>query len=232
MLRIIVFPGMHGTTDLIADFAAAAPSDVNVELAALPQEKVDYPALASHFESTLRLSSDSVLVAESFSGPIAIMLAERINVAALILCNTFAKAPYPGVLRVLPLSLIARIPPPSFAVRFFAVGSDAPTQLVERVRATIASVPSELLAFRSRCALTVDVSSQLSRCASPILYLRGTADRLVREKSVEEIVAVAPSVSVARIPGPHLVLTTAPRESWRSITDFLLRVKPGNTGKV
>jgi len=224
MRRVVVLPGMHGTTDLLEDFAAAAPSEFRTELVPLPTQKLDYPALASHFASTLRLTPDSVLVAESFSGPLAIMLAERCGVAALVLCNTFASAPYPGALRGLPLSLIARIPPPSLLVRYYAVGPDAPAPLVRRVRATLESVPSEVLAFRTRCVLSVDVRAELARCATPILYLRGTGDHLVRNKSVEEIVAAASTpVSVAQIPGPHLVLTTAPRESWRAITDFLAR---------
>jgi pimeloyl-ACP methyl ester carboxylesterase len=222
MRRIVVLPGMHGTTNLLEDFAAAAPSDVRVELVALPTERFDYLALASLFATTLGIGPDTVLVAESFSGPLAILLAERVGAAALILCNTFARAPYPSALRALPLSLFARIPPPPSLVRHFAVGPDAPAQLVRQVRATIAAVPSGLLAFRTRCVLTVDVSAELARCAMPILYVRGTEDRLVRDKSVEEIVAAASApVSVARIPGPHLILSTSPREVWRSVGDFL-----------
>jgi pimeloyl-[acyl-carrier protein] methyl ester esterase len=222
MRRIVVLPGMHGTTDLLEDFATEAPSDVRVELQALPTEELDYPALAAHFRTTLRLGPETVLLAESFSGPLAIMLAEEVGVAVLILCNTFAKAPYPSALRVLPLSLLARFRPPPTLVRYFAVGSDASAELVGRVRATVASVPSRVLAFRTRCALSVDVTSELARCAMPILYLRGTRDRLVRDNSVDEIVAAASgAVSIARIPGPHLVLTTAPREAWRAIGEFL-----------
>jgi len=224
MRRIVVLPGMHGTTNLLEDFAAAAPSDDRVELVALPTQRLDYPALASHFATTLRLGPDTVLVAESFSGPLAILLAERVGAAALILCNTFARAPYPSQLRAFPLSLLARIPPPPALVRHFSVGPHAPAQLIRQVRATIAAIPSWLLAFRTRCVLTVDVTAELARCAMPILYVRGTDDRLVRNKSVDEIVAAASApVSVARIPGPHLILSTSPREVWQSISDFLAR---------
>jgi pimeloyl-[acyl-carrier protein] methyl ester esterase len=222
MRRVIVLPGMHGTTNLLSEFASTAPSDVRVELVALPPQKLDYLALTLHFAATLRLSPDSVLVAESFSGPLAIMLAERCNVAALILCNTFATAPYPSALRAFPLSQLARIPPPSFLVRHYAVGWSASAQLVSRVRDTVAVVPHDVLAFRTRCALSVDVTSVLAKCKVPILYVRGTEDRLVRDRSVAAIVAAAGTpVSVANIRGPHLVLTTAPREVWQSISEFL-----------
>jgi len=222
MRRVVVLPGLHGTTNLLAEFAAAAPGDVRVELVAMPQEKLDYPALTSHFAATLRLSPDSVIVAESFSGPLAIMLAERCDVAALVLCNTFASPPYPSALRALPLSQLARIPPPAALVRYYAVGWSAPARLVERVRETVACVPHDVLAFRARCALTIDVTSLLATCRVPILYVRGTEDHLVRHTSVVRLVAAAATtVAVANIRGPHLVLTTAPREVWEAISAFL-----------
>jgi pimeloyl-ACP methyl ester carboxylesterase len=223
MQRVIVLPGMHGTTELLVDFAAAAPDDIQVELAALPQLELDYAALSAHFGRTLRLSRESVLVAESFSGPLAIMLARDFKVAGLVLCNTFAKAPYPSVLRYSPLSLLARIPPPATLVRYFVAGPDASDDLVRRIQRSVASVPPGVLASRARCALTVDVTSVLSECEMPILYLRGTEDRLVRDRSVTEILAGARSpITVARIRGPHLILTTSPHEVWKSISEFLV----------
>ena len=223
--RVVVLPGMHGTTNLLKEFADATPSSVEVELVPLPAGRLDYTALTAHFEATLQLDSNSVLVAESFSGPLAIMLAARCNIAALVLCNTFAKAPYPSVLRFLPLSLAARIPPPRLLIRYFAVGMGAPLPVVDRVRATIASVQRDVLVFRTRCVLTVDVTAELARCTAPILYLHGNEDRIIGEKSVREIVAAASKpISVARIPGPHLVLMTAPNEAWRSISEFIKTV--------
>jgi pimeloyl-[acyl-carrier protein] methyl ester esterase len=223
MRHFVVFPGMHGTTDLMDDFVATAPSDARVEVVALPTQPLGYAELASHFESTLRLTPDSVLIAESFSGPLAILLAERCTVAALILCNTFAKGPYLRALGVLPLILFARIPPPQFLVRYFIVGSSASDALVERVREVIASVPADLLASRARSALRIDVTSQLARCTSPILYLRGTQDHLVRERSVKAVVeAASEPVFVSYVKkAPHLLLKTSPREAWRAIGEFL-----------
>ena len=222
MRRVVVLPGMHGTTNLLSEFASAAPGGMQVELVALPPQKLDYLALTSHFAATLQLSPDSVLVAESFSGPLAIMLAERCKVAALVLCNTFAKPPYPRALRAFPLSQLARIPPPSALVRHYAVGWSASAQLVSRVRDTVRLVPHNVLAFRTRCALTVDVTGVLAKCKVPILFVHGTEDRLVRDRSVAAIIAAAATpVSVANIRGAHLVLTTAPHEVWQSISEFL-----------
>jgi pimeloyl-[acyl-carrier protein] methyl ester esterase len=220
--HFVVFPGMHGTTDLLDDFAAAAPCDARVELVSLPPELVDYSELVSHFTATLRLTPDSVIVAESFSGPLAIVLAERFGVAALILCNTFVKAPYPRRLRALPLSLIARIPPPPFFVRYFIVGSGASDMVVRQVRDVIATIPAKVFGARARSTLNVDETAALARCTSPILYLRGSEDHLVHERSVRAVVAAASvRVSVVRISAPHLLLKSSPREAWRAIDEFL-----------
>jgi pimeloyl-[acyl-carrier protein] methyl ester esterase len=222
MRHYVVFPGMHGTTDLMDDFVAAAPSDARVEVVALPPLPLGYPELASHFESTLQLTPASVLIAESFSGPLAILLAERRSVAALILCNTFVRAPYLRAFAALPLVLLARIPPPPFLVRHFIVGPSASDAVVEGLREVIASVPAELLASRARSALSIDVTSQLARCTSPMLYLRGTQDHLVRDRSVKAVVGAASEpVFVAYIKAPHLLLKTSPREAWRAISEFL-----------
>jgi pimeloyl-ACP methyl ester carboxylesterase len=223
--RYILLPGMHGTAALSDDFLATAPADGRAEVAELPMERLGYDALAERLAPTLRLDADTVLVAESFSGPLAILLAERHPLAALVFCSTFARHPYPRALGALPLELLARIRPPAALVRYYIVGTDAPDDLVRQARVALAAVPPRVLAFRARCALDVDVTAQLRRCALPMLYLRGTHDHLVREKSVREMIAATSArMSVARIAGPHMLLTTAPEESWRIMTQFTSQI--------
>ena len=213
---------MHGTTELMDDFQRAAPRDAHVELVALPAQLSDYSELASALASTTRLTADSILIAESFSGPLAIMLAERIGVAALILCNTFAKSPYVSALALLPLSLIARIPPPSLLTRYFVIGTGAPDSMVSQVKKVLEHVPAEVLASRTRSVLHVDVTHQLARVTSPILCLHGTRDHLVRRWSLKTIVRAATvPVTIAEIDAPHLLLKTSPREAWSAIETFL-----------
>jgi fermentation-respiration switch protein FrsA (DUF1100 family) len=94
--------------------------------------------------------------------------------------------------------------------------------VVRQVRDVVASVPAELLAYRARSALSVDVTPELARCTMPILYLRGSKDHVVHERSVEAIVrAASVPVSVAHITARHLLLKTAPHEAWRAIGEFL-----------
>jgi pimeloyl-[acyl-carrier protein] methyl ester esterase len=213
---------MHGSTALMDDFVASAPRDTRVDLAALPTHLADYSELAAHFGNALRLTPDSILIAESFSGPLAIMLAERFAARALILCNTFVKAPYYRALGLFPLALVARVPSPAFLLRYFIVGARAPDAVVNQVRRAVATVPAKVMAERARSALRVDATLELARCTCPILYLRGTEDHVIREWSVDAVTRAATvPVAVARIAGPHLLLKMSPRESWSAIETFL-----------
>lgn len=224
MHRFIILPGLHGTTSLLNEFVATGPVNAQVEAVALPMERLSYAELAERLAASLRLDSSSVLVAESFSGPLAILLAERHRIGALVLCNTFAKHPYPSLLAALPHKLFARIAPPAAVIRHYIVGPAASDTLVARVRAAVQSVPPDILAFRARAALTFDVTANLAACKLPMLYLRSIDDTLVRDGSVRHIMRSATvPVAITRIRGPHLVLTTAPDECWRAIAEFMSR---------
>jgi len=92
-----------------------------------------------------------------------------------------------------------------------------------------------VLAARVSSVLRVDVAGSLTRCSAPIFYLRGTKDRLVPEASVDAVVRAAPvSVSVVRVPGPHMLLQVAPEAAWRAIENAVLdpsqslAVEPGH----
>ena len=218
MRRIVLLPGLDGTGALFDDFVRTAPATVRPEVASLPREPLGYAELVEQLAPRLQLTPDTILLAESFSGPLAILLAERQQVAALVLCNTFVTPPRWRALAALPLEPFFHLPLPAAVVRWFFVGSDAPGTLVERVRATVASVPPAVLASRVASVSSVDVADALARCSAPLVYLRGMNDRLVPEASVDAVVrAASVPVSVMRIPGPHLLLQAAPEAAWRAI---------------
>jgi len=223
MRRVMLLPGLDGTGALFDSFVRAAPTGVEPTVVPLPREPLGYVALVDRLAPTLQLTPDTILVAESFSGPLAVLLAEHQRIAALVLCNSFVTPPWPWALTALPLELLLRLPQPGALVRRYFVGSGAKDTLVEKFRSTVASVPPAVLAARISAALSVDVRDNLSRFAAPILYLRGTQDRLVSDASVQDVVSVASSaVRVVRIPGPHLLLQTCPEAAWRAIEDAVI----------
>jgi pimeloyl-[acyl-carrier protein] methyl ester esterase len=222
MRRIVLLPGLDGTGALFDDFVRAAPATVRCDVVSLPQESLAYTELVDRLAPRLQLGLDTILLAESFSGPLAILLAERQRVAALVLCNTFVLPPRSRAFTA-PLTPLFHLPMPAVVARWFFVGRDAPDDLVERVQATVASVPPAVLAARVASVSSVNVADALARCSAPIVYLRGTKDRLVPEASVDAVVrAASVPVSVVRIPGPHLLLQAAPEAAWRAIEDAVL----------
>jgi pimeloyl-[acyl-carrier protein] methyl ester esterase len=217
-VRIVLLPGMDGTGLLYRDFVRHAPAGFETDVVRLPDEPLPYAELARRMAPTL--TPGCVVVAESFSGPIGIRLARMAPIGALVLCNTFVAPPLPSILRFLAIPLLFRAPVPAAAVRRWMAGPDAPDELVARIREAIASVPPALLASRLRSVLTADETDALAGCAAPVLHLRGVDDRLVRERGARGI-AGSPRVTVARIPGPHLLLQAEPVAAWSAIVRFL-----------
>lgn len=211
---------MDGTGRLFRRFVAHAPPGLAPEVVALPAEPLSYAALAARLAPALRLDRGCVLVAESFSGPLAARLAAEHAVGALVLCNTFVAPPRGRALRGLASPALFRWSPPRWVVRHLLVGPDAPPALVDEVRAAIASVPSAVLAARLAEVLRADAGAWLARSSAPLLDLRGTADRLVPERCHRRVAAARPA-AVARVAGPHFLLQAAPERAWAAITAWL-----------
>jgi pimeloyl-ACP methyl ester carboxylesterase len=218
MRRVVLLPGLDGTGALFAGLVRAAGRDARLEPVALPPEPLGYAALAERLGPLLALRRDTVLVAESYSGPVAALLAAAHPVAALVLCNSFVTPPRAPALGLLARAPLFRLPLPARAVRRFLVGADAPDSLVAAVRAAVATQPPATLAARLRGVLAADAAGALARCTAPITYLRGTGDRLVPEASVSAVAqAASTAVTVVRLRGPHFLLQAEPEAAWRAL---------------
>jgi pimeloyl-ACP methyl ester carboxylesterase len=163
-----------------------------------------------------------VLVAESFSGPLAILVAERCDrVAAVVLVATFVKAPMPRAIGYCP-QLVWRRMPPRFLLRTVLTGGDA--ELAASVRQAMLGLSREVIAARIAAALQVDVARELERLPCPVLYVRASRDRLVSARSGALIRELRPDAQFVCVEGPHLLLQACPDEAWVHIMQFLIRV--------
>jgi pimeloyl-ACP methyl ester carboxylesterase len=219
--HIVLLPGLDGTCKLFAPLIAHIPAGVPVTSVALPTRPVSYERLIQSVE--LPESERLVLVAESFSGPLAVGLAQRHRVAAIVFCNSFVSSPRSSALGLFVTPFIFRVRVPQILLRHFLVGKTASADLVQLVADTIETVPRKVLEERLRCVFNVDVSIPFSRLDVPILYLRSTEDRLVPDSSCQHMAALR-RVSVARLSGPHLLLQTHPMDAWNSIAHFLASI--------
>jgi pimeloyl-ACP methyl ester carboxylesterase len=188
---------------------------------------VRYDELALRLAEQLPRAEPFALLAESFSGPLAIQVAASRprGLRALVLVASFARRPVPAgvaALAMLAGPLVSR-PPPAWTVRHFLVGRDADPMIIQEVRSTVAAVPPAVIRARIRAALAVDATEALGRCEVPILYLAGTEDRLLRRGVPAELGQSCARVEVVSICAPHLVLQTEPRTSALAIAEFLAR---------
>ena len=221
---LLLLPGLDGTGELFAPFIAAAPAGLEARALALPDERVrSYHELAECVCARLP-AQDVVLLGESFSGPLAVLLARKSErVKGLVLSTTFVQPPLPGVLAFLPRFIWSR-PAPAFVLKAMLTGGDAP--LAEAVRRAMQSVAPAIIAGRIAAVLRVDVASEFRELACPVLYLRARRDRLVSLESAFRIQALKPSTLLAHIDAPHLLLQAKPLDAWSYVGPFLNRLAP------
>jgi pimeloyl-ACP methyl ester carboxylesterase len=224
--QAILLPGLDGSGRLFGPLLAAGPRAFDPEpLSFPPDEPLGYDELAALVRPRLPRRR-FVLLAESFSGPLAVRLAaERPRgLAALVLAATFLHRPLDALLHPVRGLVGARLfglPMPAPLVRRFLAGPDAPDALVAEVQRAVAAVSPAVLAHRSTEALTVDARDALAGVEVPILFLAPTRDRLIRRDAHEDVLALRPDAEVAPIEAPHMVLQRCPHASLARIEEFL-----------
>lgn len=226
-VRLVLLPGLHGTAELFAPLLEILPSHIR-------PVPVSYPASLQTFEHYVRFAStiaeaeadaDTVLLAESFSGPIGLALLENppANVVALVLVATFAEAPYPSLRR------LARFVPAwairagnALAIRCLCANGPGNGLIAREAAAVVAKVPVELL--KRRFALLDTSRREQTRQhgrAPPVLFLNPTRDRLIPAKRFASRSHSGDSQMVRQIDGPHFLLQCCPSACWRAIEDFI-----------
>ena len=101
-MRLVLLPGMDGTGDLFEPLIAVLLGKLQCKVIQYPPHKaLSYAELAEHVVPQLPVREEYVILGKSFSGPIAVMIAESKprNLVGLILCATFARNPRPNFVR-------------------------------------------------------------------------------------------------------------------------------------
>lgn len=224
---MVLLPGFDGTGDLFKEFVASLPSGVETRIIPYPGcEKNSYADFLNLVQAGVPTSRPIIVVAESFSVPIAVLYAATnpSNLKALILCAGFARSPVRGVVQSmlrLMVPMLFRIAPPKLMIRILLVGSGASDSLVDRVRRAVSSVQPLVLADRLQSVLTCDVRTNVAKIEVPMLYLRARRDRIVAASCGQEIANLNPLCRIAEIEGPHLLLQRSPIDSANEITRFI-----------
>jgi len=228
--KLVLLPGMDGTGELFREFVKALPDEIKTEVVRYPGDVIlSYVDLMPFVLAAIPESAPFVLLAESFSTPLAIEFAASCpsNLKGVIICVGFVASPAQGWRRLV-ASLFApvafRVTPPKFVLRFLMAGRDAPLSRRVPVGSALSEVEPKVMAARLRAVLRCDVRAELGRVAVPIFYLQAMQDRLVGGDCVEEILRVRPETVVEAIDGPHQLLQRHPQRSAGIVAEFLRRM--------
>ena len=224
--KLVLLPGLDGTGELFSEFVAALAGEFETEAVRYPTEQcLSYAELEDFVQAACPISGPFVLLAESFSTPLAIKYAASNpeNLAGLVLCAGFATSPMRGWRRFLGLllaPLMFRVPLPNLAIKLWLVGPDTPPSLWAAMRSAVSSVRSKVLAARLRAVLECDVREELGRVAVPILYIQAQQDHLVSPSCLDEMRRIKPQMAVTVLEGPHLLLQREPRRAAEVVAAF------------
>lgn len=223
-LTVLVFPGLDGSDTLLREFVAAAPAKFNVRTITLP-DATSYWELAEKLDSAVLQAGPCVLIGESFSGPLAILLAQHHPslVKHLVLTATFATPPIPSITKYLPWSLLFRMPLPRFAARLLIGDHD---HLLLPLREAVKMQSARIKAKRISMVATTNVVVPLLKVKCPITYLAPTRDRLVHQRHGLAISKTNQSSQIRHIDGPHLILQACPEACWAEIKAAIEMDKP------
>ena len=212
-MKIVILPGLDGTGRLLTEFARELGDARDVQIVSYPTDLTAYDDIEAWLEPRLP-SEDYALVAESFSGPLAIRIASR-NTAALkrlILVATFARSPVRAPAALLKgLGLAPYVPDIMARASLpFVMGGARPPGFLADYIATLRATPLSTLVGRLKAVMTVDVRDKLAGIAAPIAYIQARDDRLIPASIGADIKPFCDQFH--QLPGPHFLLQARPQD--------------------
>ena len=226
---IIFLPGLDGTGISAEPLAGILPHDVDMHVVRYPTNRclgfAELLQCARHQAEPVK--KDAIIIAESFSGPVAVALVAsgQVKAKCLVLCATFARSPRPGLWKALswpPVATLSRLPWPRWLLKHVIEGGEEATDLFLYMwRKIKAQVPSRIFAHRLELLSRVDVRLWLPRLTVPCLYIQAASDRSVPASALFDFMEQVSDLRVRRINGPHFILQMRPRECLAAIGDFV-----------
>ena len=226
-MKLVLLPGMDGTGELFDPFLASISGSFEpIVVDYPPNESFGYERLEEVARANLPADGPYVLLAESFSGPIAISIAASVpkGLVALVLCCTFARSPSP---RLSAMESIIRLVPavraPSFLVKYLLLGPDSDRSIQMQLNKVLEKVSPSVLKARLLAALNVDVTSKLLKLTIPVLYLHATRDKIVPKSAGFDILEHVPAAQMVEVDAPHFLLQSSPSHAAGLVEGFVKR---------
>jgi pimeloyl-[acyl-carrier protein] methyl ester esterase len=228
--HLVLLPGLDGTGQLFNDFVVALPGTFIAAVAAYPAHTfLPYSELRPYVEAAVPKAEPFVLLAESFSTPLALEYAASNppNLAAVVICAGFVLKPIAGwsrLVKSIARPWLFRLEPPRCILEYVLVGRDASPTLIQRLRQVLRSVSPAVLSGRVHEALDCDARNALARITVPLMYVQATQDKLLPESCLAEMKRIKPGILVSRIDAPHLLLQREPQNCANIVSTFVQKI--------
>ncbi|TNG03255.1 MAG: alpha/beta hydrolase [Gammaproteobacteria bacterium] len=223
-LKIFLLPGIDGTGEFFVPLKKALGPNTETNVVRYKDERT----FEDYVESVASLLPDenAVLIAESFSGPIALALMERYpsRIKCAVLSATFAISPFRKLTKVaeyVPTVFFTPNPLQARIVKTFCLPKEPESELLNLVMQVIYSITPITRKERLAVLSKVDMRPILSKITQPVLCLKASQDRVVAATLADMLVSGLPNVEVCEINGPHMLLQTCPDECAHEIIRFL-----------
>jgi pimeloyl-ACP methyl ester carboxylesterase len=223
--HVVLLPGLDGTGELLAPLCAELRSKVDPIQVRFPKNKpFVYKQLFPAIREVLPWGRPYSLMADSFSGHLALLFAEEQpqDIENIILCSSFVTHPEPPTWwNKMVWKDPLKAPFSEETLKKYFLGEDCPPALVEEAKRVYGSIPPEILDFRWNMAVNTQTWPQLARCRKPILFLKGSHDRVADPATEQQIQLHNPGVEILSMNGPHCLLQRSPREAAAYIDAFV-----------
>jgi len=220
-----MLPGMHGTGDLFDQFLPLLEENIRPIVVAYPENKfLNYTQLTELVRWQLPEDEPFVLLAESFSGPVAIAIAAARprNLVGVILCCSFVRNPTP---HLWPLKFVSGLIPVRPHLMWLAapvlLGHASSLKTRNKLKMILERISPEVLRGRMHAVLEVDYSGDLLEIQVPILYLQALHDHIVPSSAMRTIARLMPNVETVTLNGPHMLLQAIPDAVASSVNRFV-----------
>lgn len=211
MKKLILLPGLDGTGLLFQPLLEQLGNSLSAQVIRYPPDQcLSVQELAAQVRQEVAFDHDTVLLAESFSGLVAMeLLRQGIPLHSVIFCASFASAPRPWLLQLamlLPLETLIRLPLPDGLLRLLGLNA----RLVGLIRQVREQVSPAVFAYRLRL-IAAARQQQESRWEIPCHYWRAADDWAVPERCAVELQRYFSHVEMTRIAqSGHFLLQSQP----------------------
>ncbi len=212
--HLCLLPGLDGTGQLF-DPLVAALGDRCVTTVVRYGDCQTFEDVVSMARDQLPRDTRISLVAESFSGPVAVrlMAEDSLDIGPSVFSATFATTPFQSLARLakfLPDGAFGFAGLNRLGLELFGLGAGASPELRARATAALHSVEAGTLKRRISILGDVDVVTLARRVKQTLLYIRATDDELVSQAQGQQLIDELADVTVKDVVGPHLILQARP----------------------